>query len=168
MTIPEVVEFLKVPASTIRLKIRRGEFSYRNREALPVKEERGRNALRQGLAASRHASGGMNALYFIQGQQTKLIKIGVSKDPMKRLEDHQTSSPDRLTLLGPFTPIRKNTYIEGLSATAYMGSGSVLRRVARLHQEPASSGAKSPTVSHCCWIEGGGVNLAKTQKEKKQ
>jgi len=28
MTIPEVVEFLKVPASTIRLKIRRGEFSY--------------------------------------------------------------------------------------------------------------------------------------------
>src|SRR6267143_784005 len=42
----------------------------------------------------------MNALYFIQGQQTKLIKIGVSKDPMKRLEDHQTSSPDRLTLLG--------------------------------------------------------------------
>src|SRR5260370_41757231 len=39
-------------------------------------------------------------VYFIQGEQTRLIKIGISRNPVKRLEDHQTGSPDKLILLG--------------------------------------------------------------------
>lgn len=38
--------------------------------------------------------------YFVQGEQGGNIKIGVSKDPDRRVRDMQTGSPERLVLLG--------------------------------------------------------------------
>ena len=38
--------------------------------------------------------------YFIQHQPSGLIKIGISQNPVKRLASLQTSSPDKLILLG--------------------------------------------------------------------
>jgi hypothetical protein len=39
-------------------------------------------------------------VYFIRGEQTGLIKIGVANNPSQRLANLQTGSPDRLELLG--------------------------------------------------------------------
>ena len=38
--------------------------------------------------------------YFVQGQLTKLVKIGKSVDPLRRFSDLQVGSPDKLVLLG--------------------------------------------------------------------
>jgi len=39
-------------------------------------------------------------IYFIQGELTKLIKIGFTSDLKKRLESFEYCSPDKLILLG--------------------------------------------------------------------
>lgn len=42
---------------------------------------------------------GSKQLYFVQGEQTGLIKIGSSTSPINRLESMQTGSPEKLKLL---------------------------------------------------------------------
>lgn len=44
--------------------------------------------------------GSTRYVYFIQGESTKLIKIGKANDPIERLKGLQTGSPDKLVLLG--------------------------------------------------------------------
>jgi T5orf172 domain len=49
------------------------------------------------------ATGNRSVVYFIQSEETRLIKIGTSKDPAKRLLGLQTGNGGRLTLLGAVT-----------------------------------------------------------------
>lgn len=42
----------------------------------------------------------ISGVYLIQGETTKLVKIGYSEDIPKRLQTLKSSSPDKLTLLG--------------------------------------------------------------------
>jgi len=39
-------------------------------------------------------------VYFVQAATTRLVKIGVARDPRKRTCDMQVGSPDKLTLVG--------------------------------------------------------------------
>jgi len=43
-------------------------------------------------------------IYFVQGEMTKLIKIGQTKALVPRLKALQTASPDKLILLGTIIP----------------------------------------------------------------
>lgn len=43
-------------------------------------------------------------VYFVQGEQLRLIKIGIARDLNNRLKGLQTGSPDKLTLLGVIMP----------------------------------------------------------------
>jgi hypothetical protein len=44
----------------------------------------------------------LDMIYFIQGQKTQLIKIGLAEDVKRRLSNLQTGSPDVLVFLGGF------------------------------------------------------------------
>jgi hypothetical protein len=41
----------------------------------------------------------MTYLYFIQGEQTRRIKVGISDKPLSRMRQLQAGSPDKLALL---------------------------------------------------------------------
>ena len=57
------------------------------------------------LRAERVSWDAPRHVYFIQaGNRNAPIKIGIATDPRRRLEDMQTSNPNRLVLLG-YTPL---------------------------------------------------------------
>lgn len=62
---------------------------------------RGGRVLRGGAPLVRHHfTGSRRSIYFIQGEVTGLIKIGLAIDVRARLKDLQQGSPDRLSILG--------------------------------------------------------------------
>jgi hypothetical protein len=60
------------------------------------------------VAEKRSYRGQMGYIYFIQGQATKLIKIGFAKDVKRRVKTLQTGSPDKLVILHSFAASRWN------------------------------------------------------------